>query len=141
MSLETFLKTEAADLGFDVCRICRVDEAWSAGARLQTFVAAGYHGEMAWMETTLERRRAPTAMWAAAKSAVVVGLNWEEVKTIAVETGVQNSTVGITLGAIIGAEASGFSAFALPSAVYGITMYLVTLPVVMWLRTRQAGTA
>lgn len=73
--------------------------------------------------------------------AVIVGLSWEEVKTIAVETGVQNSTVGITLGAIIGAEAAGFSAFALPSAVYGITMYLVTLPVVMWLRTRQSSTA
>ena len=76
MSLETFLKTEAAELGFDVCRICRVDEAWSAGERLEAFVDAGYHGEMAWMETTLERRRAPTAMWAAAKSAVVVGLNY-----------------------------------------------------------------
>lgn len=76
MSLETFLKTEATDLGFDVCRICRVDEAWSAGERLEAFVDAGYHGEMAWMETTLERRRAPTAMWTAAKSAVVVGLNY-----------------------------------------------------------------
>jgi BASS family bile acid:Na+ symporter len=73
--------------------------------------------------------------------AVAVGLSWEEVKTIAVETGVQNSTVGITLGAIIGAEAAGFSAYALPSAVYGITMYLVTLPVVMWLRTRQTAAA
>ncbi|MEL6414130.1 MAG: tRNA epoxyqueuosine(34) reductase QueG [Pseudomonadota bacterium] len=76
MSLETFLKTEAAELGFDVCRICRVDEAWSAGERLEAFVDAGYHGEMAWMETTLERRRAPTAMWTDAKSAVVVGLNY-----------------------------------------------------------------
>ena len=76
MSLETFLKTEATDLGFDVCRICRVDEAWSAGERLEAFVDAGYHGEMAWMETTLERRRAPTAMWTEAKSAVVVGLNY-----------------------------------------------------------------
>ena len=76
MSLETFLKTEAAELGFDVCRICRVDEAWTAGERLEAFVDAGYHGEMAWMETTLERRRAPTAMWTAAKSAVVVGLNY-----------------------------------------------------------------
>ena len=76
MSLEAFLKSEAATLGFDVCRICRVDEAWSAGERLEAFVDAGYHGEMAWMETTLERRRAPTAMWTEAKSAVVVGLNY-----------------------------------------------------------------
>ena len=65
-----------------------------------------------------------------------VGLTFEEVKTIAVETGVQNSTVGITLGAIVGAQATGFSAFALPAAVYGITMYLVTLPIVLWLRSR-----
>ncbi len=76
MSLETFLKTEAASLGFDACRVCRVDEAWNAGERLDAFVEAGYHGEMAWMETTLERRRAPTAMWNEAKSAVVVGLNY-----------------------------------------------------------------
>ena len=76
MSLETFLKTEAASLGFDACRICRVDEVWNAGERLEAFVEAGYHGEMAWMETTLERRRAPTAMWSEAKSAVVVGLNY-----------------------------------------------------------------
>lgn len=76
MSLEIFLKTEAASLGFDACRICRVDEAWNAGERLEAFVEAGYHGEMAWMETTLERRRAPTAMWSEAKSAVVVGLNY-----------------------------------------------------------------
>ena len=68
--------------------------------------------------------------------AVVAGLSFREVKTIAVETGVQNSTVGITLGAIIGAQATGFSAYALPAAVYGITMYLVTLPVVFWLRNR-----
>jgi len=67
---------------------------------------------------------------------LAMGLSFDEVKTIAVETGVQNSSVGITLGAIIGAEAAGFSAFALPAAVYGITMYLVTLPVVFWLRTR-----
>ena len=76
MSLETFLKTQAAELGFDICRICRVDEAWQAGERLEAFVEAGYHGDMAWMETTLERRRAPTAMWENAKSAVVVGLNY-----------------------------------------------------------------
>ncbi|NKB52112.1 MAG: bile acid:sodium symporter family protein [Rhizobiaceae bacterium] len=68
--------------------------------------------------------------------ATLAGLTFKEVKTIAVETGVQNGTVGITLGAIVGAQATGFSAFALPSAVYGITMYLITLPVVFWLRSR-----
>ena len=68
--------------------------------------------------------------------ASLAGLNMAEVKTVAVETGIQNSTVGITLAAIIAAQATGFSAYALPAAVYGITMYFVTLPAVMWLRNR-----
>ena len=71
--------------------------------------------------------------------AVAVGLSPAEVKTIAVETGIQNGTLGIALGAIVGAQATGFSAYALPSAVYGITMLLVTVPIVMWLRSKQPG--
>lgn len=76
MSLEALLKSQAAVLGFDACQICRVDEAWAAGERLEAFVEAGYHGSMEWMETTLERRKAPTAMWSDARSGVVVGLNY-----------------------------------------------------------------
>lgn len=49
---------------------------WAASDRLRDFVAAGYHGDMGWMEETLERRVHPTAMWDGAKSAVVVGLNY-----------------------------------------------------------------
>ncbi len=71
-----FAKSTALSLGFDTCRICRADEPWEASARLEAFVEAGHHGQMEWMETTLERRKAPTAMWSGAKSAVVVGLNY-----------------------------------------------------------------
>ncbi|MEM7329924.1 MAG: tRNA epoxyqueuosine(34) reductase QueG [Pseudomonadota bacterium] len=76
MSLETLIKTEAEALGFDACHICRVDEAWAAGNRLEAFVEAGFHGSMAWMESTLDRRKSPTAMWPDARSGVVVGLNY-----------------------------------------------------------------
>nr|WP_070958487.1 tRNA epoxyqueuosine(34) reductase QueG [Hyphomonas sp. Mor2] len=76
MSQEAFLKQTADALGFDACQICRADEAWPASAHLEAFVAAGHHGSMDWMETTLERRKSPTAMWAEAKSAVVVALNY-----------------------------------------------------------------
>lgn len=76
MSQDSFLRRTAHELGFDVCRICRADEAWEAGARLEGFVEAGFHGAMDWMATTLERRRQPTAMWPDARSAVVVGLNY-----------------------------------------------------------------
>ncbi len=70
------LKRRARALGFDAAGIARADEAWEAGARLAEFVAEGRHGEMRWMEDTLARRSAPTAMWADARSALVVALNY-----------------------------------------------------------------
>lgn len=73
---EARLKERALALGFDAAGITRADEAWPAGDRLKTFVELGRHGEMAWMETTLERRSAPTAMWPEARSALVVALNY-----------------------------------------------------------------
>lgn len=67
------------------------------------------------------------------------GLDWFQAKTISIETGVQNATLGITLAALILPKAEGFSALALPSAVYGITMYLVAVPFVAWYRSRKEG--
>lgn len=64
------------------------------------------------------------------------GLTWLERKTISIETGIQNATLGITLAALISGVSEGFSTMALPSAVYGITMYLVALPFVLWYRSR-----
>jgi epoxyqueuosine reductase len=70
------IRAQAADLGFDVCRFASATEPWNAGERLTHFVQAGRHGEMGWMETTLERRAHPTAMWAEAATAMVLGLNY-----------------------------------------------------------------
>jgi len=70
------IRAAAADLGFEVCRFASASEPWSAGERLAHFVEAGRHGDMGWMETTLERRAHPTAMWDGAKSAIVLGLNY-----------------------------------------------------------------
>nr|WP_321360737.1 tRNA epoxyqueuosine(34) reductase QueG [uncultured Hyphomonas sp.] len=71
-----FARQQALSLGFDAVGIARADEAWAASDRLEAFVAAGHHGTMEWMETTLERRRTPVSMWAGAKSAVTVALNY-----------------------------------------------------------------
>ncbi|MEZ6029361.1 MAG: tRNA epoxyqueuosine(34) reductase QueG [Hyphomonadaceae bacterium] len=76
MRLEEQLKERAKALGFDVARIARADEAWTAGERLADFVAQGWHGDMGWMAETTERRKHPTAMWPEARSALVVGLNY-----------------------------------------------------------------
>ena len=72
----TRLQTLALELGFDACRVARADEAWEAGKGLADYIAAGHHGEMAWMEETLARRAHPTGMWPEARSAVIVGLNY-----------------------------------------------------------------
>lgn len=73
-------------------------------------------------------------------SARFVGLSGDEATTIAIETGVQNGTLGIAIGAIIAGSAGGadLSAFALPSAVYGVTMYMVTLPFIWFRRMARA---
>ncbi|WP_421730054.1 tRNA epoxyqueuosine(34) reductase QueG [Brevundimonas sp.] len=70
------IRKTASDLGFDVCRFASAAEPWSAGERLAYFVEAGRHGDMGWMETTLERRAHPTAMWSEARTAIVLGLNY-----------------------------------------------------------------
>jgi epoxyqueuosine reductase len=75
-TIEARIKRQAAALGFDACGLAAVEAPWPAGARLAEFVAEGRHGTMAWMETTAERRAHPRAMWDAARSAVVLGVNY-----------------------------------------------------------------
>ena len=52
-------------------------------------------------------------------------------KTIAIESSIQNATVGITIGNIIFNSSTGISVFGLTSGVYGILMYIVSLPVIL----------
>ena len=66
----------------------------------------------------------------------IAALGWDQAKTISIETGIQNGTLGITLAALISGQSEGFSNLALPSAVYGITMYVVAAPFVVWYRSR-----
>ena len=73
---EALIRAEAQKLGFDLCRFTDLDDAWPASARLAEFLAAGRHGEMAWMASTAERRAHPRAMWSDARSAIVLGMNY-----------------------------------------------------------------
>ncbi len=68
--------------------------------------------------------------------AAAMGLSVQERKTISIETGVQNSTLGITVATLMTGAAAGFTAFSLPSAVYGILMYIVVAPAIVWFRRR-----
>jgi epoxyqueuosine reductase len=73
---EDLIRGEAKALGFDACGVARVDAPWPASARLAEFVADGRHGTMDWIERTAERRAHPRSMWADARSAIVLGLNY-----------------------------------------------------------------
>ena len=62
------------------------------------------------------------------------GLERNEVKSISIKIGLQNATIGIALTSIISTQSDGFSDMGLPSAVYGILMYIVVAPFVFWYR-------
>lgn len=57
----------------------------------------------------------------------LLGLSGPDGLCISVEMGVQNATLGITVAGMV-AQASGIPEFAVPAALYGITMYIVTIP-------------
>lgn len=52
----------------------RLSEAARSG--LAGFLARGFHGDMGWLAGTAERRGDPQKLWGAARSAVVLGLNY-----------------------------------------------------------------
>ncbi len=66
--------------------------------------------------------------------AKVAGLNHADSVAISLEAGVQNATLGITVGGLIAGVAEGIPTLAMPSGVYGITMYFVTLPFIFLMR-------
>ena len=65
-------------------------------------------------------------------SSLWFGISKKKAITISIESGIQNATVGITIGGLILNQGTGLSILSLPSGVYGILMYLVCLPFVFW---------
>ena len=69
------------------------------------------------------------------QSSKILNLGSIRATTVSIESGVQNATVGITVGGLILASPDGgLSTLSLPSGVYGVLMYLVILPFLYWLR-------
>jgi epoxyqueuosine reductase len=70
------LKARARALGFDACRIAPASQPPGARDRLEAWLAAGSHGEMAWMAETFARRADPKVLWPQARSVVMLALNY-----------------------------------------------------------------
>jgi len=72
------------------------------------------------------------------KSAAFLELNSKRATTVSIESGIQNASVGITVGGLIlAAPDGGLSTLSLPSGVYGVLMYIVISPFIYWRITQS----
>jgi epoxyqueuosine reductase len=66
----------AQSLGFDAIGFTTATLPAEARARLDAFLAAGAHGAMGWMESRVEQRAHPQALWPEAVTVISLGLNY-----------------------------------------------------------------
>lgn len=75
-------------------------------------------------------------------SAKFAGLDRSDGFTIAIETGIQNGTLAIAVGTLITVNhATGVDLppITVPAAVYAVTMYVISMPILWWLRRQLAS--
>lgn len=70
------LRVRAHALGFDAFGIARTDSRPDLPAKLAHALDQGWHAGMDWMEETAERRGDPRQLWAEARSAILLGVNY-----------------------------------------------------------------
>lgn len=75
-SLARLIKERALEEGFDKVGIVRAEALNDERERLHEWLERGYHGEMAWMARDPDKRSDPRAIFPAARSVVVVALNY-----------------------------------------------------------------
>ncbi|WP_421915319.1 tRNA epoxyqueuosine(34) reductase QueG [Mesorhizobium sp.] len=74
--LRALIDAEAQRAGFDAIAVTTPDAIPLAPARLAEFVADGFHGSMAWIAETLERRSQPSTLWPEVRSIIVLAMNY-----------------------------------------------------------------
>ncbi|ESX08062.1 tRNA epoxyqueuosine(34) reductase QueG [Mesorhizobium sp. M0179] len=75
-TLRALVDAEARRAGFDAVAVTTPDAIPLAPARLAEFVADGFHGSMAWIAETLQRRSEPSTLWPEVRSIIVLALNY-----------------------------------------------------------------
>jgi epoxyqueuosine reductase len=70
------LRARARALGFDAFGIAPADARPDLPEKLNAALAAGWHGDMAWMAETAARRGSPRALWPQARSVIVLGTSY-----------------------------------------------------------------
>jgi epoxyqueuosine reductase len=75
-ALSALIKTRARELGFHKVGIVRAEALFSEHERLSEWLRRGYHGEMSWMARDPEQRADSRKLFPAARSVIVVALNY-----------------------------------------------------------------
>jgi epoxyqueuosine reductase len=75
-NLVNALKGQAAQEGFVAFGIAPGHLAPEAGKRLRQWLADGRHGEMLWMESRVDQRASPDALWPEVKSVIMLGMSY-----------------------------------------------------------------
>jgi epoxyqueuosine reductase len=70
------IRERALALGFDAVGFAPAAIATEARENLNEFLGKGLHGDMGWLESRSQARADPKTLWPAAKSVVVLGLNY-----------------------------------------------------------------
>ncbi len=70
------LEHEARRLGFCAFGVAPAGGAEGAADRLDSWVADGMHGDMAWMADRLVHRRSPRGLWPDARSVICLGMSY-----------------------------------------------------------------
>jgi epoxyqueuosine reductase len=71
-TLKQQLTAFAREAGFAKVGVCLPDAVPELASRLQAFVDAGYHGQMAWMAERMAWRGDPAALWPQARSVIML---------------------------------------------------------------------
>ncbi len=74
--VSVLIKQKALRLGFQQAGIVSAQTLSADGARLKEWLRRGYHGEMRWIERDPDQRTDPRRIFPAARSVVVVALNY-----------------------------------------------------------------
>ena len=75
-SLAEKIKAKAVEIGFEKAGIVRAEALGEESGRLREWLGRGFHGEMAWTAREPEKRSDPRLLFPAAKSIIVVTLNY-----------------------------------------------------------------
>ncbi len=73
---EAAVRRFAAEVGFEVVGIAKPDSVATAAKEFDRFIELGLHGDMDWLAAKADRRRHPNALWPAARSVIMLGLNY-----------------------------------------------------------------